>query len=307
MQISPLVTIAIPAYKADFLREAISSALNQSYSNIELIVVDDCSPENIEDIVKQFNDSRIRYYRNNTNIGAQDPSINWNKCLEYAKGVFFALLCDDDTYEPTFIEEMLKLANTYLDVKVFRARARTIDKKNQVINWYPSAPAFETNFDYMYQKLSGFRRQTISEFLYRTDYIKKLEGFSNMPRAWTADSLSIFKFAQANGIATTQKFLTNYREAGNNISSKHSDAMSKFDALLKFRKEISNFIKTLEDETQHKLLNDALYYFMFTEIVGMCSHTSLTNICRILIKGGFPRKWVLFIIAKKIGTFGGRK
>lgn len=303
----PLVTIAIPAYKADFLKESISSALNQSYSNIELIIVDDCSPEKIDMIVKEFSDSRIHYYKNENNIGSKDPSKNWNKCLEYAKGEFFALLCDDDTYEPTFVEEMLKLQQIFPDVNVFRARARTIDENNNVTNWYPSAPTFETCFDYMYQKLFGFRRQTISEFLHRTDYIKKLGGFTNMPRAWTTDSLSIFKFARENGIASTQMFLVNYRESGKNISSKHEDAIAKIDALLKSRKEINDYIKTLDDKIQHKLLNDALYYFMFTEIVGTSSHTSLTNICKILIKGGFPRKWILFIIAKKIGTFGGRK
>ena len=303
----PLVTIAIPAYKADFIKEAISSALNQTYSKIELVIVDDCSPEGIDEIVKGFEDPRIRYYKNEKNIGTKDPSKNWNKCLEYAKGVFFALLCDDDTYEPTFVEEMLKLQQEYPDVKVFRARARTIDEKNQVINLYPSAPTFETCFDYMYQKLSGYRRQTISEFLYRTDYVKKLGGFTNMPKAWAADSLSIFKFAQENGIASTQEILVNYRESGKNISSIHKDAIAKIDALLKFRKEINDYIKTLEDEIQHKLLNEALYYFMFTEIAGVSSHTSLINICRILIKGGFPRKWALFIIAQKIGTFGNRK
>ena len=106
-----LVTIAIPAYKATFLRKAISSALKQTYSNIELIVVDDCSPENLESITKEFNDSRICYYKNTTNLGKNDPSKNWNKCLEYANGEFFALLCDDDTYEPTVVEEMLKLAD----------------------------------------------------------------------------------------------------------------------------------------------------------------------------------------------------
>ena len=90
MQTNALVTIAIPAYKATFLKEAISSALNQTYTNIELIIVDDHSPENIEGITKGFNDSRIQYFRNTINLGKDDPSKNWNKCLEYAKGEYFA-------------------------------------------------------------------------------------------------------------------------------------------------------------------------------------------------------------------------
>ena len=307
MQLQPLVTIAIPAYKTDFLRESISSALNQTYSNIELVVVDDCSPENIEDFVKKFDDSRIRYYRNDKNIGARDPSKNWNKCLEYAKGKFFALLCDDDTFEPTFIEEMLKLQQEYPNVKVFRARARTVDENNCVLNWYPSAPSFETCFDYMYQKLLGFRRQTISEFLYDTDYIRHFGGYVNTPRAWTADSLSVYKFAWENGIASTSKILVNFRKSKKNISSIYSDALEKRDALILCRKEISDYLQKMSNPMCQNILKEALYYFMYVEIVNLCFHSSLLNIVRIILRGGFPRKWTLFILSQKIGSLGCRK
>ncbi|MBP5768279.1 MAG: glycosyltransferase family 2 protein [Fibrobacter sp.] len=302
-----LVSIAIPAYKADFLKEAVLSALNQTYSNIELIVVDDNSPENIEALINSFNDPRIRYYKNEKNIGAKDPSKNWNKCLNYAKGKFFALLCDDDTYEPTFVEEMLKLANVYSDVNVFRARARTIDERNQVINWYPSAPTFETCFDYMYQRLFGFRHQTISEFLYRTDYIKKLDGFTNMPRAWTADSLSVFKYAWENGIASSQTFLVNFRCSKKNISSIYTDTLEKRNALIQFKEEINGYAQKLTNSTQIKILKESLYHFMYAEIIALCSHASLSDILRIATKGGFPRKWTLFILVQKIGLLGKNK
>lgn len=302
-----LVTIAIPAYKAEFLKEAISSALNQTYSNIELVIIDDNSPENIDSIIKEFNDSRIHYYKNAINLGKEDPSKNWNKCLEYANGEYFALLCDDDTYEPNFVKEMLELANMHFDIKVFRSRVKTINENNQVINWYPSSPMFETSLDYMYQKLCGFRRQTISEFFYCTDYIKKLGGFVNMPCAWTADFLSVLYFSQERGIISTQNILVNYRCSKKNISSSHTDAVTKFNALLLFRKKINGYISSLEQQNQQNLLKDALYLAMFSEIVGLCSATSLINICRIFIKGGFPRKWILFIIVNKIGSFGKHK
>ena len=304
---TPLVTIAIPAYKATFLKNAISSALNQTYTNIELIVVDDCSPEDIEGIIKAFNDSRIRFYRNTTNLGKDDPSKNWNKCLEYAKGEYFALLCDDDTYEPTFVEKMLELAKVYPDIKVFRARAKTIDENDNTVNWYPSSPTFETCLDYMYQKMSGFRRQTISEFLYITDYIKTQDGYTNMPRAWTADSLSIYKFAWEKGIVSTQDILVNFRRSSKSISSNFSDAMEKFRALILFKKEISPYIKKINDPTKLNLINDALYYFMYCEIIGLCSHSSFLDILKILIKGGFPKRWILFIVTQKIGNMKNKK
>ena len=59
-------SVTIPAYKSQFLQEAVMSVVDQEYADWELIVVDDCSPGNLEAIVKPFlSDDRVRYYRNN--------------------------------------------------------------------------------------------------------------------------------------------------------------------------------------------------------------------------------------------------
>lgn len=299
---TPLVTIAIPAYKKAFLKEAVASALNQTYSNIELIIVDDDSPENISDLIQEFRDSRIRYYKNKTNQGHSDPSKNWNICLNYANGDFFSLLCDDDVYAPTFIEEMINLQKQFPNYTVFRTRVKTIDTKGQVINWYPSAPTFETGLDYMYQKMSGFRRQTISEFFYNTKNIKQLGGFTNMPRAWTSDTLSIYKFSWENGIISSQKYLCFFRESKQNISSIFSDALDKRNAIFLYKREINSFINRISDIEQKKLLQDALYISLFHEITNLCSMSSFFSILRIILKGQFPLKWVPFIFLKKLSN-----
>ena len=82
--ITGLVSIAIPAYKATYLYEAIESALSQDYKNIELIIVDDCSPYHLDNIVNKFYDSRISYYKNEENLGKVSIVHNWNKCLSLA-------------------------------------------------------------------------------------------------------------------------------------------------------------------------------------------------------------------------------
>ena len=152
MKEQKLVSIGIPAYKGMFLREAIQSVLNQTYSNIELIIVDDNSPDNLKNIVCSFHDARIHYYRNEQNVGKENPACNWNKCLSHANGEFFALLCDDDLYESAFVETMLSLAKKYPQTQVFRSRANFIDAEGQEVNKYASAPEWEAWDDYLWQK-----------------------------------------------------------------------------------------------------------------------------------------------------------
>lgn len=66
-----------------YLRCALQSAVSQTYKNIEIIVSDNCSPDNTESVVREFDDPRIRYYRQNQNIG---PFKNFDFCLEQARG-----------------------------------------------------------------------------------------------------------------------------------------------------------------------------------------------------------------------------
>lgn len=244
MENNPLVSIAIPAYKSEFLEEAIESVLNQTYQNIELHIVNDCSPQNIDSIVKRYkNDPRVHYHKNEKNIGCKDPVANWNKCLSFAKGDFFSLLCDDDVYSSSFIEEMLKLATKYPNTNVFRSRVKIVDDKGIMQNIYPSAPEWESAIDYMWAIVSGYRLQTISEFMYRTDYIKQQGGYIPLPKAWCSDHASVIKFAKNGGIATCNELLVQFRMSGLNISTSNSKYVrEKVNAQVKYSKLIKQFL-----------------------------------------------------------------
>ena len=215
--IAGLVSVAIPTYKGKYLYKSINSALNQDYKNIEIIVVNDHSPYDIESIVYSFNDPRIHYYFNPKNIGKEDPTINWNKCLEYANGEFFVLLCDDDILYPTFVEELLKLANKYPDCNVFHSPKCIIDGNGVIIKEEDLWPEWESLNDFYKQKKKYNRFHTITEFLYRTDYIKKLK-YIEFPVAWGSDDISIINFAKKGGIASINKRLAAFRVNDEHIS-----------------------------------------------------------------------------------------
>jgi glycosyltransferase involved in cell wall biosynthesis len=90
----PLVSVCIPTYLgANFIRKTIESVLQQSYSNIEIWVVDDSSPDSTRSVVSGLRDERIKYIRNPINLG---PQGNWNKCLDLACGKYFMILPHDD-------------------------------------------------------------------------------------------------------------------------------------------------------------------------------------------------------------------
>jgi glycosyltransferase involved in cell wall biosynthesis len=101
----PAVSICIPTYKgAAHLRRAIRSVLAQSYSDFELLIIDDDSPDETSAVVAGFDDPRIRYIRNPRNVGAE---ANWNKCLEEARGRYFKLLPQDDALHSTCLEKQV--------------------------------------------------------------------------------------------------------------------------------------------------------------------------------------------------------
>lgn len=103
---SNLVSIIMPSYNTGrFIKETIDSVLAQSYSDWELIIVDDCSTDNTDEIVKPYlADARIRYIKNDTNSGA---AVSRNRALREAKGRWIAFLDSDDLWEPQKLEKQI--------------------------------------------------------------------------------------------------------------------------------------------------------------------------------------------------------
>ncbi len=104
----PKISIIIPAFNAEnHINQAITSALSQSYNNIEVIVVDDGSSDNTVKIVKSFTDERLKLLENEENRGV---SYSRNRAIEEASGMWIALLDADDWYAPNRLEKLVPIA-----------------------------------------------------------------------------------------------------------------------------------------------------------------------------------------------------
>lgn len=105
-----LISIIMPTYNCGrFIKESIDSVLAQTYSNWELIIVDDCSTDETAAVVHTYNDPRIRYLCNEHNMGA---ALTRNRALREAKGRYIAFLDSDDLWLPEKLEKQIAFMET---------------------------------------------------------------------------------------------------------------------------------------------------------------------------------------------------
>jgi len=97
-----LVSVIIPTYnRSKYLKIAIESVLEQTHTNFELLILDNCSNDNTREVISKYSDIRIKSITHLANIG---PFANWLYGMHWSKGQFFTILGDDDFYRPNFLE-----------------------------------------------------------------------------------------------------------------------------------------------------------------------------------------------------------
>lgn len=125
------VSIITPTYNcAKFIGATIESVLNQTYQNFEMIIVDDASKDNTEEVVKSFKDKRIKYIRLSKNSG---PAVARNRAMEEAKGKYMAFLDSDDLWKREKLEKQINFIkkNKY---KIICSDYEQIDEEGNKLN-----------------------------------------------------------------------------------------------------------------------------------------------------------------------------
>ncbi|MFW5890932.1 MAG: glycosyltransferase family 2 protein [bacterium] len=108
----PVISVIMTSYNNEsYIGEAINSVLNQTFENFELIVVDDASNDKTDEIISNFSDSRLIYYKNANNQGFPAPNRNYG--LEQAAGKYIALIDADDVWKKDKLEKQLELMKEY--------------------------------------------------------------------------------------------------------------------------------------------------------------------------------------------------
>lgn len=173
-----LVSVIMPSWNTgNFIAESIQSVINQTYQNWELIIVDDCSTDNTDEVVGGFSDVRIRYLKNQENQGA---ALTRNRAIREAKGEWIAFLDSDDLWAPKKLELMLKFMKQNGYSFAYHEYEK-IDEQSKPLNIYVSGPAVVTKrkmYHYGYPGCLTFMYNTKTMGLIQIEDIKKNNDYA---------------------------------------------------------------------------------------------------------------------------------
>lgn len=232
----PLISIALCTYNGEeFIKEQMNSLLSQSYSNLEIIVVDDCSTDNTAFILNQYvlNNSKIKLYRNDKNLGYNK---NFEKAIKLCNGAFIAMCDQDDIWDIDKIKIQFEAIG---DSELIYHDSEFIDSLGNPINFKMS------------DKFNFYKGNSPLPFLYmncvsgHSVLIKKslLENIFPFPEGFHYDQWLAYIAAERGKIDFVDKCLVQYRQHEKNST----DILAVRSKLQKTSKEVK--IEKLKQES----------------------------------------------------------
>lgn len=208
------LSVCIPTYNgAKYLGEAITSVLSQTLTDFELIIVDDCSTDATEAVIKSFSDSRIKYFQNPARLGLVG---NWNRCLELSTGKYICLFHQDDVMLAENLERKIKFLEENPSAGMVYSKVFIIDAEGHVTsdNWFcktePDKDFVAPGLNFFETLASGPNIISCPGVMVRRECYEKLGGFdSRLP--FTADWEMWMRIALFYDVAYLGKPLAKYR------------------------------------------------------------------------------------------------
>lgn len=236
MEKIPLVSVIIPSYNREHLiGRSIRSVLNQTYEEIEVIVVDDGSTDNTRDVVNNFNDKRIRYIHHDNNLGG---CIARNTGINASRGEYIAFQDSDDVWLPDKLEKQMQ-AFKIVPENVGIVYSAFIRVKDDSASFIPSPKFTIKDGNLLYQLIKGNFISTQTTILRKICFDKAGEFDKNLHRLqdwelfirmskyfefkYISEPL-VIAYYQKDSISSNKKA---YLEAITLIIEKHLDAFSK--------------------------------------------------------------------------------
>lgn len=229
----PVVSVIIPSYNhALYLPQRIESILNQTFEDLELIILDDCSSDASQDVIRDYTvrSPKIRAFYNQENSGS--TFFQWQKGLELAKGKFIWIAESDDFAEESFLEKLVTILESDSAIALAYCNSTIVNEYNQPLgttaDW--KNVSFTTSHwseDFVatgQAELDAYLSKTCtinnaSSVLFRKEALLRAGGVDTSYR-YTGDWLMYQKLCLQGNIAYLSACLSNYREHSSNASKK---------------------------------------------------------------------------------------
>ncbi|NJR40488.1 MAG: glycosyltransferase family 2 protein [Leptolyngbyaceae cyanobacterium CSU_1_4] len=134
--LNPIVSVCIPTYNGEkYFKSCLDSVLSQTFSDFELLIIDDQSTDTTVSIAQEYakQDSRIRIIQNPQNLGLVG---NWNRCIELSRGEWIKFVFQDDLIAPTCLEKMLAASQPESSIVCCRRNFIFDDSTPKNIRWF---------------------------------------------------------------------------------------------------------------------------------------------------------------------------
>lgn len=220
----PLVSVCIPTYRdAPVLAHSLSSIVNQTYQNLEIIVGDDASPDNTEEVVRSFQDSRIRFLRNPVNLGQFE---NVNHLVTQCHGKYIAIYHSDDFYDPEIVRKEVAFLESQPEVGAVFALDHRVDDLGRIIGKMKLIPEIRTNtplaFSEIFPILLRHRNRVFRTptFMCRAEILRAAGPFSSEYEI-AGDLEMWLRIARLAPVAVLNEYLMYYRRGSTQVSSSY--------------------------------------------------------------------------------------
>ena len=234
----PLVSVCIPAYnRKEMLRNCLYSVTRQTLKNIEIIVSDNCSEEDLAEVIREFADSRICYHRNSKNLG---PARNFIRAASLAEGKYLKFLCSDDLLLPNCLEDSVKELESYPEADALLFKVASFNESgckdigNYGMPWKGHARDLKLS---EHPQVFEFLKVSPTAILFRSSAFWELGGFDQCLRAMLDWEIYARMLQSEGGVVFLDRVLAIYRLHDNNDARVQSSNFGFMHDMLNLRRQ----------------------------------------------------------------------
>jgi glycosyltransferase involved in cell wall biosynthesis len=223
-------TIILPSYNGgDYLKSAVASVLQQSFTDFELAILDDGSTDGSLEWLQSLTDNRAKLYSSPKNLGIVK---NWRRALEIPKGEFMTVLGQDDLFDPNFLEVMDALIRAEPDASLYHAHFRFINADGKKLVSARPMPARETAAEYIAATFAGRRDSYGTGYVFRSALHDEINGFPPYPNLFFADDAFWISVMSHSYKVTAQEECFSCRRHSSSLSATNKEWRAWIDAMI---------------------------------------------------------------------------